>query len=91
MSDLTTLLFASPAFRVLEASLEPDGGRRVLAQSVAAEGCCPVCGVVLSRIKAARGGAGDLPLHVRKLGGGRQAPSAMNVAARCTSQPWVLR
>jgi hypothetical protein len=35
MSDRTTLLFALPAFRVLEVSLEPDGGRRVLVECLA--------------------------------------------------------
>ena len=32
-------------------SLEPDGGRRVLVKSVAAEGGCPACGVLSGRIK----------------------------------------
>ncbi len=51
MSDRTTLLFALPAFRVLEVSLEPGGGRRVLVESLATEGGCPTCGVLSGRIK----------------------------------------
>ena len=51
MSDRTTLLFALPAFRVLEVSLEPDGGRRVLVESLATEGGCPGCGVLSALIK----------------------------------------
>jgi hypothetical protein len=30
MSDRTTLLFALPAFRILDVTLAPDGGQRVL-------------------------------------------------------------
>jgi transposase len=51
MSDRTTLLFALPAFRVLDVSLEPDGGRRVLVESLATEGGCPGCGVLSALIK----------------------------------------
>ena len=51
MSDRTSLLFALPAFRVLEVVLEPDGGRRVLVESVAVEGGCPACGVLSGLIK----------------------------------------
>ena len=51
MSDRTSLLFALPAFRVLKVSLEPDGGRRVLVESVAVEGGCPGCGVLSGLIK----------------------------------------
>jgi transposase len=51
MSDRTTLLFALPAFRVLQVSLEPDGGRRVLVESLATEGGCPGCGVLSALIK----------------------------------------
>ena len=51
MSDRTTLLFALPAFRVLDVSLEPDGGRRVLVESLATEGGCPACGVLSGWIK----------------------------------------
>ncbi len=46
MDDRTTLLFALPDFRVLDVTREPDGGRRVLAESVAEEGGCPACGVL---------------------------------------------
>ena len=38
MDDRTTLLFALPDFRILDVTLEPDGGRRVLVESVAEEG-----------------------------------------------------
>ena len=51
MSEATSLLFALPGFRVLKVSLEPDGGRRVLVESVAAEGGCPACGVASVVIK----------------------------------------
>ncbi len=74
MSDGTTLLFALPAFGVLEVSLEPDGGRRVLVESVAAQGGCPACGVLpglikdgpVSRIKDLPHGAVPLRVWVRK-------------------------
>ena len=51
MDDRTTLLFALPDFRVLDVTLEPDGGRRVLVESVAGEGGCPACGVLSALIK----------------------------------------
>jgi transposase len=51
MIDRTTLLFALPGFRVLNVTLEPDGGRLVLVESVTTDGGCPSCGVMLSRIK----------------------------------------
>ena len=51
MDDGTTLLFALPAYRVLQVTLEPDGGRRVLVESVAEEGGCPACGVMSGLIK----------------------------------------
>ena len=51
MIDRTTLLFALPGFRVLNVTAEPDGGRRVLVESVAKEGGCPCCGVMSSLIK----------------------------------------
>lgn len=51
MSDRTTLLFALPEFRVLDVTLEPGGGRRVLVESVAEEGGCPACGVLSGLIK----------------------------------------
>ena len=51
MIDRTTLLFALPGFRVLNVTLEPDGGRVVLVESSAKEGGCPSCGVMSSRIK----------------------------------------
>lgn len=51
MSDRTTLLFALPGFRVLDVSLEGDGGRRVLVESVVAVGNCPACGVLSGRIR----------------------------------------
>jgi|SRR5665647_87785 len=51
MIDRTTSLFALPGFRVLNVTLEPDGGRLVLVESVATDGGCPSCGVMSSRIK----------------------------------------
>jgi transposase len=51
MIDRTTLLFSLPGFRVLNVSLDPDGGRLVLVESVAKGGGCPSCGVMSSRIK----------------------------------------
>lgn len=45
MIDRTTLLFALPGFRVLNVTLEPDGGRLVLVESLAKDGGCPSCGV----------------------------------------------
>jgi transposase len=51
MSDRTTLLFALPGFRVLDVTAEPDGGRRVTVETVAAEGGCPKCGVLSALIK----------------------------------------
>ena len=38
-------------FRVINVTLEPDGGRLVLVETVAIEGGCPSCGVMSSRIK----------------------------------------
>ena len=46
MSDRTTLLFALPAFRVLDVTVAPGGARRVLVESVAEQGGCPACGVM---------------------------------------------
>jgi transposase len=51
MSDRTTLLFALPDFRVLDVTVEPGGGRRVLVESVAEQGGCPGCGVLSALIK----------------------------------------
>ena len=51
MIDRTTLLFALPGFRVLNVTLEPDGGRLVLVESVAKDGGVPSCGVMSSRVK----------------------------------------
>ncbi len=51
MSDRTTLLFALPEFRVLDVTLEPGGGRRVLMESAADQGGCPACGVLSGLIK----------------------------------------
>jgi transposase len=51
MIDRTTLLFALPGFRVLNVTLDPDGGRVVLVESVAVEGGRPSCGVMSSRVK----------------------------------------
>lgn len=74
MPDRTTLLFALPGFRVLDVSLEADGGRRVLVESVADQGGCPSCGVLsglirerpTSRIKDLPHGAVPLRVWVRK-------------------------
>lgn len=51
MDSCTTLLFALPAYRVLDVTVEPDGGRRVLVETVAEEGGWPVCGVMSALIK----------------------------------------
>ncbi len=51
MTDGTTLLFALPGFRVLEVSLEPDGGRLVLVETLVGEGFCPSCGVLSRSVK----------------------------------------
>ncbi|MGI8523487.1 MAG: ISL3 family transposase [Nocardioides sp.] len=51
MSDRTTLLFALPGFRVLDVTLEPAGGRRVLVESIAEEGGCPSCGTLSRLVK----------------------------------------
>jgi transposase len=74
MFDRTSLLFALPAFRVLDVSIEPDGGRRVLVESLATEGGCPACGVLsgliqdrpMSRIKDLPHGQVPLRVWVRK-------------------------
>ena len=44
MIDRTTLLFALSGFRVLDVTLEPDGGRLVLVESLAKDGGCPSWG-----------------------------------------------
>jgi transposase len=51
MSDRTTSMFALPDFRVLDVTLEPNGGRRVLVESVAEHSCCPACGLLSGLIK----------------------------------------
>lgn len=74
MSDRTTLLFALPGFRVLDVSLEADGARRVLVESVAEQGGCPACGVLsglirdrpMSRVKDLPHGSVPLRVWVRK-------------------------
>ena len=74
MSDRRTLLFALPEFRGLEVTLEPDGGRRVLVESVADQGGCPGCGVLsglikdrpVSRVKDLPHGPVPLVVWVRK-------------------------
>jgi transposase len=74
MTDRTTLLFALPGFTVLDVTLEPGGGRVVLVENEAAEGGCPACGVVstrvkdrpLSRVKDLPHGPTELQLVVRK-------------------------
>jgi len=74
MDDRTTLLFALPDFRVLDVTREPDGGRRVLVESVAEQGGCPACGVLsglikdrpTSRIKDLPHGLVPLRVFVRK-------------------------
>jgi hypothetical protein len=43
MIDRATLLLAMPGFRVLNVTMEPDGGRLVLMESVATDGGCPSC------------------------------------------------
>jgi len=74
MSDRRSLLFALPEFRGLEVTLEPDGGRRVLVESVADQGGCPGCGVLsglikdrpVSRVKDLPHGPVPLVVWVRK-------------------------
>ncbi len=44
MTDGTTLLFALPGFRVLDVSLQADGGRRVPVETLAQERFCPPVG-----------------------------------------------
>ncbi len=51
MDDRRTLLFALPEYRVLDVTLELDGGRRVLVEAVAEQGGCPACGVMSALIK----------------------------------------
>lgn len=51
MIDRTTLLFALPGFRVLNVTLDSDGGRAVLVEIVAKDSGCPSCGVMSSRVK----------------------------------------
>ena len=51
MGDRRTLLFALSDYRVLDVTLEPGGGRRVLVESVAAEVGCSVCGVRSAQVK----------------------------------------
>ena len=45
------MLFVLPDFRVLDVTREPDGERRVLVESIAEEGGCPLCGVLSGLIK----------------------------------------
>jgi len=74
VEDATTLLFALPDYRVLDVSLEPDGGRRVLVEAVAEEAACPHCGVFsrvvherpVRRVKDVPHGRVPLRLWVRK-------------------------
>ena len=74
MSEATTLLFALPGYRVVEVSAEPDGGRRVLVETVLAEAACPGCGVFtgqvherpVRRLKDLPHGAVPLRVWVRK-------------------------
>ena len=74
MDDRTTLLFALSDFLVLDVTLEPDGGRRVLVESVADQGGCPGCGVLsgvikdrpTSRVKDLPHGLVPLRVFVRK-------------------------
>jgi transposase len=54
MIDRTTLPFGLPGFRLLNVTLNPDGGRLVLVESVTTDGGCPPCGVMSSRIKERR-------------------------------------
>jgi transposase len=62
MTDRRTLLFALPGFTVLDVQAEPDGGRVVLVEHATAEGGCPACGVVSSRVKDRPvSGVKDLP------------------------------
>ena len=74
MSDRTTLLFALPHYRVLDVTPEPGGGRRVLVESILAQGGCPACGVLsgvirdrpVSRVKDLPQGLVPLLVFVRK-------------------------
>ena len=51
MDDRTTLLLALSDYRVLDVTLLPGGGRRVLVGSVAAVVGCSVCGVMAAQVK----------------------------------------
>ena len=74
VSDRTTLLFAMPQYRVLDVTLEPGGGRRVVVEDVAEQGGCPACGVLsgvvkdrpTSRVKDLPHGSVPLVVWVRK-------------------------
>lgn len=74
MPDRTTLLFALPGFRVLDVTVDPDGGRQVLVESEDLEGGCPSCSVLsalikdrpISRVKDVPHGTTPLRVRVRK-------------------------
>jgi transposase len=52
-ADAATSIFNLPDYRVISASLSPDGGRRVIVETDQPPGC-PTCGVVASRRKERR-------------------------------------
>jgi hypothetical protein len=95
MIDSTTLLFALPGFRVLNVTLDPDGGRVVLVESVAVEGGCPSCGVMSSPVKdhpVCR--LKDLPMAVCRFTCGSVSAAsyvATSVARGCRSPKSVTR
>ena len=51
--DAASTIFNLPDYRVLDAHDLPEGGRRVVAESMAPPGC-PACGVVSTRVHARR-------------------------------------
>jgi len=74
MSDRTSLLFALPGFRVLDVTVDPDGGRSVMVELADPAGGCPSCGVISDRVhgrpvRAVKDLAhGPVPLRVRVVG-----------------------
>lgn len=51
-ADAASILFNLPGYRVLSVHREADGHRQVLVESEEAEGACPSCGVLTSRVQA---------------------------------------
>ncbi len=51
-ADAASILFNLPGYRVLSVHRDDDGHRQVLVESEEAEGACPSCGVLTSRVQA---------------------------------------